>query len=193
MAAALLMGVGLTNSQQAMAQDNQLQIQTYANPYAGIVRNPLFHPDTEDYWYAVGEAVGMMDDDPGELKLDALSNAQNQIRQKMSHVYQGIVKNYARTVGNSKGRSRQNKLERGGKQIIDAVVNNTDSYDEAQRIDAKGRVTQYAAIKISKKEVAKKIKEFVSKNEDEEISKNSDKFMQELDEQFKKTKDEEAE
>lgn len=177
------------SSKQVVAQQYP-QSGAYANPYAGIVKNPLFHKDTDDFWYAVGEASGGLNDDAGQIKLDALTNAQDIIRQKMSHSYQGLIENYGRTIGNSQGNDRQRKMERGGKQIIDAIVNNTDSEDEASRIDEKGKQTVYVVIKISKKQVAKEIKNFVSKDEDLRISYNKDKFFEHMDETFKQSKEE---
>lgn len=166
------------------------QAGSYANPYAGIVKNPLFHKDTDEYWYAVGEASGKLDDDAGQIKLDALTNAQDFIRQKMSHSYEGLITNYGRTIGNSQGNDRQRKLERCGKQVIENIVNNTDSEDEASRVNEKGIRTIYVVIKISKKHVSKEIKNFVSKDEDLRISYNSDQFFNKMDETFKNSKEE---
>lgn len=162
---------------------------SYANPYAGIVKNPLFHKDTDEYWYAVGQASGQLSDDAGQISLDALTNAQDKVRQKMSHSYQGMIENYGRTIGNSQGNDRQRKLERGGRQIIDAIVNNTDAEDEASQVTEKGIRTEYVLIKISKKQVAKEIKNFVSKDEDLRISYNSEQFFNKMDETFKNSKE----
>ena len=166
------------------------QTGSYANPYAGIVKNPLFHKDTDDYWYAVGEASGQLSDDASQIKLDALTNAQDFIRQKMSHSYEGLIANYGRSIGNSQGNDRQRKLDRGGLQIIEGIVNNTDSEDEASSVNEKGIRTIYVVIKISKKQVAKEIKNFVSKDEDLRISYNSDQFFGQMEEAFKNSKEE---
>ena len=186
--ASICMMISCSGNKHTVQQYSQTG--SYANPYAGIVKNPLFHKDTDDYWYAVGEASGQLSDDAGQIKLDALTNAQDFIRQKMSHSYEGLIANYGRTIGNSQGNDRQRKLDRGGLQIIEGIVNNTDSEDEASSVNEKGIRTIYVVIKISKKQVAKEIKNFVSKDEDLRISYNSDQFFDRMEEAFKNSKEE---
>ena len=69
------------------------------NPFGGETYSmPTFEPDTEDFFAASGIAEGprqRMD----VLQQEALTNAQNVIRQKMKHAYQGMISDYSNYMG----------------------------------------------------------------------------------------------
>lgn len=77
---------------------------------------PTFEPDTEEYFAASGIATG-----PRQrmniLQQNALTNAQSMIRQKMQHAYEGMVSEYASSIGINNKSDIADKIERTGNQI----------------------------------------------------------------------------
>lgn len=159
--------------------------------WSRVVKNPLFHRDTDEYWFAVGEYTGKPNAQWGDITLRALKNAQNQIYAKMAHSYQGLIEDYSRSLGNDeKGDEMQEKYERGGKQKIQQIVNNTDSWDEAEDTDDKGFKTKYVVIRISKKETARQVVKHLTENEKGKILEDADNFEKKLNETFKNSNEE---
>jgi hypothetical protein len=147
--------------------------------------------DTDDYFAAIGIASGSknrMD----VLQTSALTNAQNVIRQKMRHAYQGAIKDYSNAIGNNSGTDMAMHVERAGTQIIDAIVNETNATcgPKFSGVDERGDVTCYTAIRISKKEVATKIADHLSKDEELKIRFDEANFRKGMEEDFKKYKEE---
>ncbi len=160
------------------------------NPFGEVYEVPAAEHDTEDYFGATGIAYGPkanMD----VLQLNALTNAQNVIRQKMKHAYKGLVSDYANTVSNNAGSDIESKIERGGDQIIDAIVNDTQASKGPffSSVDDKGNVTCYLGIRISKKDVAEKIADYVSEDEELKIRFKEDQFRKRMEEAFKNYKE----
>ena len=160
------------------------------NPFGDVYEVPAAEHDTEDYFGATGIAYGPkanMD----VLQLNALTNAQNAVRQKMKHSYKGMVSDYANTVSNNVGTDIQSKVERGGDQIIDAIVNDTQASKGPMfsSVDEKGNVTCYLGIRVSKKVVADKIADFVSEDEELKIRFKEDQFRNRIKEAFKDYKE----
>jgi hypothetical protein len=147
--------------------------------------------DTDEYFAAIGIASGSknrMD----VLQTSALTNAQNVIRQKMRHAYQGAIKDYSNAIGNNSGTDMAMHVERAGTQIIDAIVNETNATcgPKFSSVDERGDVTCYTAIRISKKEVASKIADHLSKDEELKIRFDEANFRKGMEEDFKKYKEE---
>lgn len=160
------------------------------SPFGDVYEAPAAENDTEDYFGATGIAVG-----PkvrmGELQLIALTNAQNMIRQKMQHAYKGMVDDYMDAIGNNVGNDIQTEVERGGRQIIDAIVNETQASKGPvfSAVDEKGNVTCFLGIRISKKATADKIADNVSEDEELKIKFKADQFRQRMQEAFKEYKE----
>lgn len=184
MAAALLASCG-TQKQVVMASNSRS-----ASPFGDVFEVPAAENDTEEYFGATGIASGSKAR-MGDLQLDALANAQNMIRQKMKHAYKGAVDDYMVRFGNNAGSDIQSKLERGGTQIIDVIVNETQASKGPlfSNVDEKGNVTCYIGIRISKKTMADKIADYVSEDEELKIRFQESQFRQRMKESFKEFKE----
>lgn len=160
------------------------------SPFGEVYEVPAAENDTDEYFGATGIASGSKAR-MGDLQLDALSNAQNMIRQKMQHAYKGAVDDYIVRFGNNAGSDIQSKLERGGTQIIDVIVNDTRASKGPvfSSVDEKGNVTCYIGIRISKKTMADKIADYVSEDEELKIRFQEDQFRQRMKESFKDFKE----
>lgn len=160
------------------------------SPFGDVYEVPAAENDTEEYFGATGIASGSKAR-MGELQLLALTNAQNIIRQKMRHAYKGAVDDYINSVGNNAGTDIESKIERGGTQIIDAIVNDTQASKGPMfsGVDDKGDVTCYIGIRISKKAMADKIADYVSEDEELKIRFKEDQFRQRMKESFKDFKE----
>lgn len=160
------------------------------SPFRDVFEVPAAENDTDEYFGATGIATGPKAR-MGDLQLDALSNAQNMIRQKMQHAYKGAVDDYMVRFGNNAGSDIQSKLERGGTQIIDVIVNDTQASKGPffSSVDEKGDVTCYIGIRISKKTIADKIADYVSEDEELKIRFQEEQFRQRMKESFKEFKE----
>ncbi len=161
------------------------------NPFGDVYEVPAAENDTEEYFGATGIASGSKAR-MGELQLLALTNAQNLIRQKMKHAYKGAVDDYMNSVGNNAGTDIESKIERGGTQLIDVIVNDTQASKGPMfsGVDDKGNVTCFIGIRISKKAMADKIADFVSEDEELKIRFKEDQFRKRMEDSFKKFKEE---
>ncbi len=160
------------------------------NPFAEIYQVPVGETDTDEYFGATGIAYGSrtsMD----ILQLNALTNAQDVVRQKIKHSYKGLVSSYAGSISNNAGTDIQSKVERGGDQIIDAIVNDTQAPEKPyfSPVDEKGNVTCFIGIRVYKKVVADKIADFVSEDEELKIRFKEDEFRKRIQEAFKEYKE----
>jgi hypothetical protein len=167
------------------------------NPFGEVYEVPCNVYDDDDWFAATGIASGprtRMD----VLQMTALTNAQNMIRRKMKHAYQGLVKDYSNLIGNNQGTDADIHIESGGDQIIDAIVNDSRATcgPKFSAPDAKGQVNAYLAIKISKREVANKladkVEDMVSKDEELRIRFQESNFRDEMAKKFKEFKEEQS-
>lgn len=160
------------------------------NPFGETFSVPNGEFDTDEYFGASGIASGPKAR-MGELYSVALTNAQNVVRQKMAHAYKGAIDDYMNSVGNNAGTDFQMKIERGGTQIIDTVVNDTRETNPPvfSAVDEKGNVTCYVGIRVYKDAIADKLADYVADNvsDDEElqIRFKEDQFRQRMKESFK--------
>lgn len=157
------------------------------SPFGDVYTVPAAEYDTDEYFGTTGIATGpkaRMD----VLQMSALTNAQNIIRQKMQHAYKGVIDDYSNYVGNNAGADAVTKIERGGTQMIDAIVNETQASKGPMfsAVDEKGNVTCFIGIRISKKAVAEKITDYVSEDEELKIRFLEEQFRKRMDESFKK-------
>jgi hypothetical protein len=168
------------------------------NPFGGEVYElPCNVFDDNEWFAATGIATGprtRMD----VIQMSALTNAQNVIRRKMQHAYQGIVSDYSNYIGNNQGTDADVHIESAGDQIIDAVVKDSRAVcgPKFSAPDEKGQVNCFIAVKISKKEVsdklADKVEDMVSKNEELRIRFDESNFRDRMDEKFKSFKEEQS-
>lgn len=172
--------------QQPVQQNTQPQ---QGSPFGQTYTMPTFEPDTEEYFAATGTANGpraRMD----VLQRAALSNAQSMIRAKMKHAYKGVVSDYSNYMGMGSASSAMTKVEQGGDQIIDAVVNETMARDvRFSSVDEKGNVDCYVGVRIYKKQAAEKIVEGLSNDQELKLRFNEDQFRQRMEKVFKDYKE----
>lgn len=181
----LLSSCGTQKNAMTTANNNRS-----TSPFGDVYEIPAAENDTDEYFGATGIASGSKAR-MGELQLMALTNAQNIIRQKMQHAYKGAVDDYMNSVGNNAGTDIEAKIERGGTQIIDVIVNDTQASKGPMfsAVDDKGNVTCYIGIRISKKAMADKIADYVSEDEELKIRFKEEQFRQRMEESFKKFKE----
>jgi len=131
------------------------------------VEIPTLAGDTDEYFEALGISYGSKVR-MGELHILALTNAQNIIRQKMAHVYKGVIEEYMRVYGNNLGTDIETKMERGGKQFMNAILNDTREIGspEFSEMDEKGNVTCYVVARMYKQGLAEKMADFILESED---------------------------
>jgi hypothetical protein len=95
------------------------------------------------------------------------------IRQKMQHAYKGAIDNYMNSVGTNAGNDIEAKLEAGGTQIIDLIVDEVSATcgPKYSAVDERGDVTCFIGIRIPKRALAETIVDNVRDNvsEDEEL------------------------
>lgn len=147
-------------------------------------RFPLMREATEDEWYEVGTATGPKAR-MGQIRVAALRNARQLIRESMSEAYKGMLSEYSNMVGNNIGTDYQEKAEAAGDKIIDAVTGKLPPIDEQYNIDEKGNITFFRLVKMSKKEIADKIANAVSEDEELKIRFKESEFRKYMQEKFK--------
>ena len=159
------------------------------SPFGQTFTMPTFEPDTEEYFAASGTANGpraRMD----VLQRAALSNAQSIIRQKMKHAYKGVVSDYSNYMGMGSASDAMGKVEAGGDQIIDAVVNETMARDvRFSSVDEKGNLDCFVGVRIYKKQVVDKVIEGLSNDQELKLRFNEEQFRQRMEKVFKDYKE----
>jgi D-alanyl-D-alanine carboxypeptidase len=189
-ATAVIAGVTITGcggGKKVAANDTSANYKPVAgSPFGEVYEAPCAELDDDNYFTATGIASGSknrMD----VLQTSAITNAQNIVRQKMQHAYEGAIDDYSNTIGANAGTDMTAKVERGGTQIIMAIVNDTRAVcgPKFSSVDDKGDVTCFVGIRINKKEVASKIADHLSKDEVAGIRGDEAKFRAKMDERFK--------
>lgn len=139
------------------------------NPFGDVYEAPCAEADSPEYFAATGIAVGAKAR-MADLQKSALANAQQMIRMKMEHAYKGAVDDYMNSVGTNAGTDIESKLEAGGSQIMDLVVNETVATcgPKYSSVDDKGNMTCYVGIRIPKKALVETIVDNVADNVSEE-------------------------
>ena len=160
------------------------------NPFGGETYSmPTFEPDTEEYFAASGMARGSRER-MDMLQRSALTNAQNLIRQKMTHAYEGMVVDYSKEQGNNNGTDMTKKIQTGGTQIIKGIVNETMARDvKFSGVDEKGYVTCFVGIRIYKKQMADKIAKSLSQDEELKLNSDEERFRKYMEEKLKEYKE----
>lgn len=161
------------------------------NPFGDVYEMPAAEYDTDESFGATGMAYGSRTQG-GTVHQNALSNAQEIVRQKIKHSYKGVVDIYSKSVGNNAGTDIINKIERAGTQVIDAVVNDTkETQVKWSSVDDKGNLYCYVGIRINKEkladEVAKAVSKAVTDEEEAKIGFNEAKFREQNADVFKRS------
>lgn len=167
--------------------------QSAGSPFGNVYEMPAAEYDTDDYFGATGIAQGpatRMD----VLQMAALTNAQNIVRQKIQHAYKGAIRDYSNYIGTNAGADAETKMERGGTQLIDAIVNDTKATKIVfSSVDEKGNVTCFTGIRVNKKAVsdvlAKQVADNVSDEEELKIRFKEEQFSKHIEESFKNFKE----
>lgn len=175
-------------SQKTVAQ------KTGGNPFGETYTMPCEVYDTQEQFAATGIFRGSSNQ-KGDVQKYALQNAQEIIRLKMKHAYQGMVSDYSSTVGNNQGNDIERKITSAGDRIIDDIINETaQSCTRWSAVEEDGHITCYTAIQISKKETAKKVATAVqNKLTDEEkarIGFNEEEYRKQMEKRFEQYKEE---
>ena len=180
--------VSCGGSKKAIVYD-QSRAPLSTNPFGQTYDLPTFEADTEEFFAATGIAEGAKAR-MGVLQQAALANAQDLIRQKMKHAYKGMVSGYANYMGINTSTTAKTKMEQGGDQIIDAIINDTQAKSvKFSGVDEKGNVTCYVAVRISKKETADKIAKGLSEDEELKLRFQEEKYRKYMRERFKEYKE----
>ncbi len=159
------------------------------SPFGETFEAPCQEYDTEEYFTSTGIANGPQTR-MGMVHEMALANAQNIVRQKMQHAYKGAIDDYSNAIGTNAGTDMQEKIERGGTQVIDRIINDTqENCVKYSAVDSRGNVSCYVGIRISKEEVATAIADYVSDDEELKIRFNEFDFRKRMEETFKKFKE----
>lgn len=159
------------------------------SPFGETFEAPCQEYDTDEYFTSTGIANGPQTR-MGMVHEMALANAQNIVRQKMQHAYKGAIDDYSNAIGANAGTDMQEKIERGGTQVIDRIINDTqENCVKYSAVDSRGNVSCYVGIRISKEEVATAIADYVSDDEELKIRFNEFDFRKRMEENFKKFKE----
>lgn len=173
--------------QQMVVQNNTSN--KSGNPFGEVYEMPAAEYDTDDSFGATGIATG------SKMRMDvlqkvALANAQELVRQKMKHSYKGLLTNYSNYTGTNIGADAEKKMEDGGDQIIDVIVNNTRATKVAwSNADDKGNITCFVGIRVDKKVMADAISDFVSEDEELKIRFKEELFRKKMNEALKNYKE----
>ncbi len=178
--------LGCGSSKKTVSQQTLPQSGNYSDPFGPTTRTPLFRPSDENYWYEVGIASGPKAR-MGQVRIEALRNAQALVREEMQHAYQGKVKELSNMAGDNIDTDYQNKATAIGTKTIDVIVNNTNPIDEISNMDEKGNVTFYRLICISKKETAQKIAKAMSEDKDLRSNFKEEDLRKSMEEGFAKS------
>lgn len=166
------------------------------SPFGDVYEAPCAEMDTPEYFAATGIAVGAKAR-MADLQKMALANAQQVIRQKMEHAYKGAIDDYMNSVGTNAGTDIESKLEAGGTQIMDLIVNETVATcgPKYSSVDEKGNITCFVGVRIPKKALAETIADHivdnVSDEEELKIRFKEDEFRKRTLEKFQSYKEQE--
>lgn len=156
------------------------------NPFGETFEAPCQEYDTDEYFATTGIANGPQAR-IGVVHEMALANAQSIVRQKIQHAYKGAIDDYTNAIGTNTGTDMQEKMERGGTQIIDLIISDTqETCVRYTSVDSRGNVSCYVGIRISKGDAATAIADYVSNDEELKVRFNEYDFRKRLEENFKK-------
>ena len=164
------------------------------NPFGESYEAPCQVYDTKQVFAATAAFRGSSMQ-PSEVQKGALIAAQEIVRLKMQHAFQGMVSEYSSTVGNNRGNDIERKITAAGDRIIDLIVNETTQtcvrYSE---VFENGDIMCHVSVEISKADAARRVTEAVedklTQDEKDRIGFNEEQYreqMQQRSEQYKET------
>lgn len=174
------------------SQQPVTQVQKPVSSFSGNYNAaPDAETDTKEYFVGTGFSYGSRVQ-KSVLQRTALTNAQNIIRQKLQHSYEGMITDYMNNYSNDKGSDIQAKIEAAGTQVINAIIG--DTYESATAkfsdVDEKGNVECVVNVRVYKNELvdklAKKVSEDLSADEKMKIDFKENEFRQKMESKFEK-------
>lgn len=164
-------------SKQFQGQTGNREIEL---PCAGYDR------DTEEYFtgMGVGENVNMQN-----ARLAALNAAKQMVNAKIGGLAKGLSTDYSRTMsGNAAQQDVQGVVEREITQVIERMLNDAEQTCEKMYQTEAGTYQSHIAIRISKKEIVKKVATELSEDQKLETLFNREQFRKWADEYMKNYK-----
>lgn len=158
------------------------------NPFGESYEAPCQVYDTKQNFAATASFRGSSMQ-PQEVQKGALMAAQEIIRLKMVHAYQGMVSEYSGSVGNNRGNDIERKMNAAGDRIIDIVVNETSqTCVRYSPVFDNGDIMCHVAIEISKEEVARRVtnelKDKLTQEEKDRIGFNEEQYREKMQQRF---------
>ncbi len=155
-----------------------------------FVEPPCVKYDNDTVFAGFSSAYGPASQEAA-IRLVALTNAQNIVRQKMQHAYDGIVSDYFNFIGENNTNTAKSNIESVGDQIIDVIVNDTQEkcIRRSKTTDDKGNITYYIGIEINKKEAANKIADELSKDGELDVRFYEYNYREHMEKKFKDYKE----
>lgn len=182
--------LGSCASKQAAAPQGQKS----NNPFGGTTYEPPCQVyDTKQHFAATAAFRGSSMQ-PQEVQKGALMAAQEIIRLKMVHAYQGMVSEYSGSVGNNRGNDIERKMNAAGDRIIDLIVNETSqTCVRYSSVFDNGDIMCFVAIEIPKEEVAnrvaKEVKDKLTQEEKDRIGFNEEQYREKMQQRFEDYKE----
>ncbi|MCQ2360619.1 MAG: hypothetical protein MJ009_03950 [Paludibacteraceae bacterium] len=163
------------------------------NPFGETFEAPCQVYDTDEEFAATGIFEGTSSQKQ-EVQKGAVLAAQELIRIKMKHSYNGMISEYSSSYGKNAGNDIERKMEAAGDRVIDQIINDSkQSCVKWSEVDDKGHITCYTSVIISKKETAQKIsqevEEMLSQDEKDRIGFNEQEYRKQMEERFKQYKE----
>jgi len=161
------------------------------NPFGGgTYEAPCAVYDDDKNFAATGIASGPSTQ-MGSIQRVALGNAQDMIRAKMEHAYEGFIDNYMESIGANRGTDIETETRGVGRQTILQIVGNAShSCLKFSDVDNKGNVNCYIAVTIPKERIAQAVADNLSKSQKAEIRNRAADARKEMNEYFKNLKNE---
>ncbi|MDR0304908.1 MAG: hypothetical protein LBH98_09135 [Chitinispirillales bacterium] len=120
------------------------------------------------------------------IKRTAISNAQSEIRQRISHLYEGVIMDYGSSIGINAGTDIDERVRAGGNQIILRMINDASIIcgPKFSDVDEKGHLEVVLAIEISRKnisdELLKHVESVVSQDERKRVMLEESNFREQM-------------
>jgi hypothetical protein len=118
---------------------------------------PCMLYDSDDVFAGTSMAIGFPDE-ADVVRRAALTNAQNIVRQKMEHAYEGMVTDFMSLIGGDGSSRAASTVEAAGSQMIKTLVKDTkEKCIKTSPVNDKGKITIFVGIEINKRELAAKV------------------------------------
>lgn len=175
------------------AKQEVVQTKKSQNPFGESYEAPCQVYDTNEEFAATASFRGSSNQ-LQEVQKNALLAAQEIIRLKMQHAYEGMVSDYSASVGNNRGNDIERKMDSAGDRIIDLIVKETkQSCVRWSEIYDDGHIICHVAIQIPKGETAQRIanevKDKLTQDEKDRIGFNEQVYREKMQKRFEEYKE----